>query len=367
MDNLEMMMQLLQMLSRDKPNKNSSLASCSSYMAKEKKKTKNVGREIEKRASEGSLTAKNYLESKRLIAEGLKLLKENDEAKWPEAVSLFRQSYRLNNLFVLDEPRDMSTLKVYRTLGESNSDAMFMLTSQHEAHLSLRDGIEHCKKCTKLYPEDAEFWFALGSWYGFAGDYANGYKYCSKAFEMAPERHDWLFQVAGALRMYSETCDIGDKHEEALGLYQKYVDLNGPDARSVPNAYYCMSLMHAFKDDIELAQEFYNKGMQAEKVRLPCFEEIGEDYDPKTSAKLLIDAAKRAGVRRGNHGPREATNRASSTERVTCDHCSKKLGCNTFECEKCKEKRYCSQNCLKKNTKVHKLQCKEKPEQKEEA
>jgi tetratricopeptide (TPR) repeat protein len=224
----------------------------------------------------------------------------------------------------------------------------------------MKDGIEHCHKCVKLYPDEADFWFALGSWYGFDGDYANGYKYCAKAIEMAPERTDWYFQIAGALRMLTQDGEVGGRRGEILDLYQRYVDLSAPDARSVPNAYYCMAMMHAYSEETDRAQELYDKGMRAETVRLPCFEAIGNDYDPKKSAMLLIAAAKRAGRAGGK-------SQAKSAQKLACDHCSKKLGFNLFECEACRDKCYCSQNCMKKNAKSHRLQCKQNQNPKVEA
>jgi tetratricopeptide (TPR) repeat protein len=311
---------------------------------------KSLNDEMDKRARQGSITAKNWLEAKRLNAEAMLLI---NEQKLPEAVALLRQSYRMNSGLTAAKPaaeKISAVLTKLTTDGNNNADALFCQSFMPGGYTTPSRGIEHCRKCLRLFPDDAEFVHALGAWHGFAGDYENGYKYTKRSLELAPNRVDWYYQLASSLRLSTGDGEKGGRRPEIIDLYHKHIDLNPVDERNVPNAYYYLAMMHAYSDEMDLAEKFYKKGLEAEAIRLPCYEEIPEDYDPKMATRLLVSAA-RSGKKKGQM-PSDANNNQAA-ERVSCDHCGKKVGVYKFECEKCKEKFYCSENCRKKNSKKH--------------
>jgi tetratricopeptide (TPR) repeat protein len=314
---------------------------------------KGLNEEMDKRARQGSITAKNWLEAKRLNAEALLLINEH---KLPEAVALLRQSYRISGLMISRSAfsKFNPVLKKLTTDGINNADALFCKTFLTDNYVYQDRGIEHCLKCLRLFPEDAEFTNALGAWYEFSDVYENGYKYTKRSLELAPNRVDWYYQLASSLRLSTGDREMGGRRQEMIDLYHKHIDLNQVDERNVPNAYYYLAMMHAYSDEMDLAEKFYKKGLEAEAIRLPCYDKIDENYEPKVTAKSLISGVK---TRKKKSKVCSDANNNYVFDRVACDHCGKKVGVYKFECGKCKGKFYCSENCRKKNSKKH--QCSE--------
>jgi tetratricopeptide (TPR) repeat protein len=339
--------------------------------------------EMEKRALAGSVIAKNFLEGKRLIAKAIKIYENaNSFEKFLLVGSLLRQSLRVSRQQVVDENDSIKMLVTIELLCEQKSeDGMYLRTIMGDTkrpnagqfHLS------HALECVRLFPGDPEFIIELGLWHELNRDYENACKCYKKAVEMRPDRVAWLFRLAEGLRFLTSGGIVGNRQQEVIDAYQRHIDLNEPDEPHVPMAYYQISLILALENKYELAEEFYRKGVAAENVRLPCWGEIGEEWETKKRARVLILGALATG-KYGNLNSdadfvtkamgellkcKNVTNSAGSgreeaikTAKVTCDNCGKKLGQNIFDCGKCNKARYCTEKCMKKNGKIHLIGCK---------
>jgi tetratricopeptide (TPR) repeat protein len=343
---------------------------------------------MERRAEQGSTTAQNYLESKRLNALALKHF---DQHEYAQAASLLRKSLRLSSdlgLATADLQRNqLLLLKVksaFKRLGEANADAMLfcaILMDSSEPSM-LRKGLAHAQHCASLYPEDAEFVQILATWYSLNRDYTSAVKCNKRAVEMQPKRAEWLYQLAENLYMAAKVADKNNneqmcslKEQEAIDTFEKYVELNAVDERNMPKAYYQLALLYAMRDEFTRAEELFKKAVDAEEKRLPCFDAIGDDYKPKKKARAELVAASAAGryaskfsskSRNYWRPPANSYEYSMNDEdlyskpvptRVTCERCSKKMGQVTFACGKCQIKCYCSAQCKKRGSKIHDAQC----------
>ena len=285
-----------------------------------------VHKEMEKRARNGSATARAHLDAQRLNTRAVQLLVAA-ERKPVQAAALLRQSLRLSSSLAVsaDElTRHQPLLRLAKTaferLGDTCADAMLLRAVMVDAGEPRQLGLAHALNCVRLYPDDAEHVYALATWHLRCGDYESARKCVRRAVELAETSGarsappEWLFQLAevtletvAAPDMLGEEDGDGEllceaRLREAIATYSQCVELSAADACHVPHACYTLAMVYADTGEMRLAEQFYKRGVEAERVRLPCFERLCDDYEPKTAARGGARArrsfARRASVRR---------------------------------------------------------------------
>ncbi len=166
-----------------------------------------------------------------------------------------------------------------------------------------------------------------------------------------------MYDRASSLRLQSKR-----KPAVVIKAYEDYIAASEPDARKVPEAYYCLGLEYQMLKNKKKAEEFLNKAIESESppVRLPCFGPVEDDFPPKF---LLKKMKMSTGIQ--NRGNQAAQN--AKAEEV-CQNCGRGGGGGgrggdpgeevLLQCSRCKKVKYCNTDCQKENWKIHKKNCK---------
>ncbi len=167
---------------------------------------------------------------------------------------------------------------------------------------------------------------------------------------------DWLYSRASSLRLQSKR-----KPAEVIKAYEDYIAASEPDARKVPEAFYCLALEYNELNNMEKAEEFLKKAIESESppLRLPSFGPVEDDFPPKF---LLKKMKMSTGIQ--NQG-NQAVQNAKAEE--VCQNCGRGGGGRggglgeevLLQCSRCKKVKYCNTDCQKENWKIHKKNCKE--------
>jgi len=79
---------------------------------------------------------------------------------------------------------------------------------------------------------------------------------------------------------------------EAVEAYLKFISSNPMDHRHFPVACYLLAHIYAFLGEKTKAKTYYLKGQDADdpSVRLPCFEPFNDDFLPKKTTRMMLNA-----------------------------------------------------------------------------
>lgn len=84
-------------------------------------------------------------------------------------------------------------------------------------------------------------------------------------------------------------CSVGENQEEAVKMLEKYFELAPKCDEKYPNAHYLMADVYLLKpcsSNIKLARKFYERGLEAERFRLPF---MPPDIPFKDSVQVLLN------------------------------------------------------------------------------
>ena len=179
---------------------------------------------------------------------------------------------------------------------------------------------------------------------GFLQDNAMALREAARAIELAPDRKEWLYDYATALRLSAEDDTQHHKRQanEIINAYKSFPLANPPDHRKVPEANYCIGAEYAFMGDNKAALKHFQLGLAAEEpdVRLPCFTTVADTFPPKSLLRLL-----------------QSTNAYETSQKESANVCS---SCNAMQpplrCP-CNTAKYCNNACQRAHWPAHKKLC----------
>ncbi|CAF1935274.1 unnamed protein product [Rotaria magnacalcarata] len=135
---------------------------------------------------------------------------------------------------------------------------------------SLESTIEFLTVCIQMYPKSHFFLELRGSLYGFLGKFDQGLADVNAALQLVPNDVMLLYDRAAMLRLVKHV-DLN----ETIAAYKKFLEYSPIDHRKVPEAYYavasCYFVDNALENNFQLSEEYYDKGIEAEKKQLPFF------------------------------------------------------------------------------------------------
>ena len=135
---------------------------------------------------------------------------------------------------------------------------------------SLQTTVEFLTVCIQRYPKSPFFLDLRGSLYGFIQKYDEGLADFNAALQLVPDDAQYLYDRAAMLRLIKH-CNLN----ETVVAYDKFAKSAPFDHRKLPEAYYaaatCCITNTTMDNRVELAEKYYEKGIEAEKNQLPCF------------------------------------------------------------------------------------------------
>ncbi|CAF1338064.1 unnamed protein product [Didymodactylos carnosus] len=143
--------------------------------------------------------------------------------------------------------------------------------------------------------------------------------------------------------------------KEVVAAYEYFLQKNPPDHRKVPEVHYCLGCLACFDRNLTLATFHLNKAKVAENpsVRLPCFEPVGYDFEPKVVLEMFVNNPENFSL---SNNTMQTPDGHSVVNRV-CNHCGKE---NPPKRCPCGSVNYCNTECQQKHWKVHKSDHKQK-------
>ncbi|CAF1449022.1 unnamed protein product [Adineta steineri] len=135
---------------------------------------------------------------------------------------------------------------------------------------SLQSTIEFLTVCIRMYSKSDFFLELRGCLYGFLGKYDEGLADFNAALQLVPDAVELLYDRAAYLRLIKH-IDLNG----AIEAYDTFLKSAPLDHRKRPEAYYavasCYFVNTTIPNHVEIAEKYYEKGIEAEKQQLPCF------------------------------------------------------------------------------------------------
>ncbi|CAF1228928.1 unnamed protein product [Adineta steineri] len=135
---------------------------------------------------------------------------------------------------------------------------------------SLQSTIEFLSVCIRMYSKSDFFLELRGCLYGFLGKYDEGLADFNAALQLVPDAVELLYDRAAYWRLIKH-IDLNG----AIEAYDTFLKSAPLDHRKVPEAYYAVASCYiahtAIHNHVEIAEKYYEKGIEAEKQQLPCF------------------------------------------------------------------------------------------------
>ncbi|CAF3614932.1 unnamed protein product [Rotaria sp. Silwood1] len=235
---------------------------------------------LEEHSKKGSAYAQQLLEAQThylraiLILENSSIVNNEKDARF---ITEFSTSVRIAH-FVIQIPKYLQNeikLTIDRVLVRCNSqqsqldeDARVCYGFLHMN--SLVSTVQFLTVCIGIYPKSHFFLELRGSLYGFLEKYEQGLADINAALQLDPNNMTLLYDRAAMLRL-NQHAD----QSETITAYNKFLKYAHKEHRKVPEAYYsiasCCLTSGSVESSIQLAEKYYEKGVEAEKQQLPCF------------------------------------------------------------------------------------------------
>lgn len=164
-----------------------------------------------------------------------------------------------------------------------NAEAFYLVVCLNKS-ISLESKLWLALEAVQLEPSVPEFHHALGLVYEQFGHFTKGLQAINRALKIY-EHPEWLFDRATLLRLSKNRPDF-----HVITAYEKFLESSPPDGRYVPEAHYCISLIHYHMSNMKKSNVFMRKGLRAENpdARLPCFKPVDpDDCVPKSCLKKI--------------------------------------------------------------------------------
>ncbi|CAF4529293.1 unnamed protein product, partial [Didymodactylos carnosus] len=242
---------------------------------------------LEKYSRNGSIFAQRLLEAKTRFLRALQILTNAiivDDDRDAHFITELSVSVRIEHIVVQmsEHLRDEAKRAVDRVLARCNSkrseldeDARVCYGILHMN--SLESTVEFLTVCTRMYPKSSFFLELRGSLYSFLAKYEQGLVDINTALQLVPNDAKLLYSRAAMLRL----CEHVDPNE-TVAAYNTFLKYAPIDYRKIPEAYYsiasCYFLNSAVEHNVELAEKYYEKGIEAEKHQLPLFLPYGSNH-----------------------------------------------------------------------------------------
>jgi tetratricopeptide (TPR) repeat protein len=318
--------------------------------------------DLEMRAEQGSITARNYLRAYELL-----LTAAFDAFNWRDSGLVFRNFRAAKKLW-----ENVPALLFLEKFGElarealaknpEDADALHVLVytqwlerlAQHRG--DFQDLVPMAQRCVALQPRVPEFHVMLGFLYLHQRDNENVEKAvkCSEEAYALENNLELLFFKGDCL------FRLSSGGREAIKAFEQFVEGSEKDEPKSPLACYLAAAACVRIAELRTADEFFKKGEEMEKHAIPS---------PFHGALTQNMCKFKADVKRLME---DVVVIGSFLTGVTCeefanhDYSSMKCGeCGKTEstlstCGRCREMRYCGQECQKKHWPTHKKLCKKK-------
>lgn len=116
----------------------------------------------------------------------------------------------------------------------------------------------------KFYPKVLYFHNAKGSILSFQNNFSESNKFCDEALKIQGNNRYAVYHKAAVLRILG-------KHNESIKYYKLFINLAEKDDRKYPEAHYAIGLILCVKKNIDAAEDWYKKGLEAEKIQLSFY------------------------------------------------------------------------------------------------
>ncbi|CAG8496238.1 3077_t:CDS:1, partial [Acaulospora colombiana] len=218
------------------------------------------------------------------------------------------QAYKLCELVCSTKPIYMKygsidILKFFIANNPCNAEAKFVLAftyfsfgNSHEMVFSLMD------ECIALSPLESTYYKYQGSMKCF-----------DKRYEEAIEDFDMVIKICGSIQGYESYYSravanrlLADKilvyinfsqkkisnnpersyYKHSLSDYETFLKFAPPEDRKITETFYGMAMCYRSLKDFKKAKEFYDRGLEAEKKRLPVFGPF--DFPPKATLEAEL-------------------------------------------------------------------------------
>jgi tetratricopeptide (TPR) repeat protein len=203
----------------------------------------------------------------------------------------------------------------------------------------LPKAISFAEYSVRLFPCDAHLRKFLASVYRLSAQHDKALGEIERAIELEPSHPRWFFLKAACMH-YTRSVLIDGNYDKAIECYQKYLDSNPSDDSKVPTAFYAIAHLYSMKgekDNVDKVCSYWERGVEAEKNQLECFEMLGMGKVSYECKKPVGDYLKGLLMMCGG-----------------CERLKPKFKCA------CMKVAYCDRSCQRANWKVHKKICKAK-------
>ena len=237
-------------------------------------------------AEMGSKTAKIMCNALEHFVEALEILDDNENLT-EEQENMFihelSQTFRIEHIVAqFSAPVSMRADQVINRVLNRCSQLSNCAISQLDEDVrfcyavkqmnSYKQNATFLKSCREKYPKSVDFLLLSGAIYGFLGQPDKGLYNINVALEIEPNNCELLYHKAVLLRHLDKYMN------EAIEVYQKFLEVAPKDHRKVPDVYYEMALCYWRPNErrtdfrvIGPMKKLYEQGKQAEKSQLPCF------------------------------------------------------------------------------------------------
>lgn len=182
-------------------------------------------------------------------------------------------------------PFENAAEKMVKT-GIQNAEAFHLVVSSNKT-LTLESKLWLARQAVELEPSVPDFHHSLGLVYESFGNFTKGLQAIDQALQIYTHP-EWLYDRATLLRISKNRPDF-----HVIDAYEKFLESSPPDGRYVPEAHYCISLIHYQMSNMKKCNIHVRKGWRAENpdTRLPCFNPVNEDdCVPKAFLKKIFSA-----------------------------------------------------------------------------
>lgn len=260
--------------------------------------------------------------------EAIELISKNSE--YEKSIKLLKESFiecdEVYDLFIRQFQGEIN--KAVENCDPNNRDVMYIKSLL----LDTQGAVLFLERCLQVYPNEAIFYQRLSCLYNSIEYHGKSIELISRALEL-DNNPRWFYYKAKPLIMKLQKFFYNSKDiNECFKWYAKYLESNPSDDRKVPEAYFSLAFLYSLKEDKENARVYFYKAFVAEKNRLECFEQVGDNYLPKLFAQTYL---------------------MSSIDK--CGQCMKSNP--KFKCP-CLLDAYCDKKCQKAHWSIHKIVCK---------
>lgn len=209
--------------------------------------------------------------------QAIELISKNSE--YEKSIKLLKESSiecdEVYDLFIRQFKGEIN--KAVENCDPNNPDVIYIKSLL----LDTQGAVLFLERCLQVYPNEAIFYQRLSCLYNSIGYHGKSIELINRALELDSNPR-WFYYKAKPFIMELQKFFFNSKDiNECFKWYAKYLESNPSDDRKVPEAYFSLAFLYSLKEDKENARLYFYKAFVAEKKRLECFEQVGDNYLPK--------------------------------------------------------------------------------------